>query len=70
MRRTKPELFYGMIGLEVVKISGKPFKSGSKINSVTGIVTNEEDPEKREGFTFEEDDSIVNCEMCELPTED
>lgn len=52
------------IGTKVYKISGNPFKSGFKVGTVTGVVTNEQDPKKRPAYTFEEDDSIVNCELC------
>lgn len=48
----------------VKKKSGKPFKSGYKINTVIGIVKNERDPEKRDAYIFKEDDSIVNIEQC------
>ena len=52
------------IGTRVYKFSGNPFKSGFKVATVTGVVTNEHDPKKRPAYTFEEDDSIVNCELC------
>jgi hypothetical protein len=50
--------------MEVIKKSGKPFKSGNKINTVTGETINLQDPKKRLAFTFLEDDSIVSCHQC------
>ena len=52
-----------MIGMRVKKPSGKPFKSGNKINTVKEIV----DYPNREGvkaFSFYEDDSVVDCNNC------
>lgn len=49
--------------MKVKKISGKPFKSGNKINTVAGII----DHPKRKGkkaYIFEEDDSYVSIEIC------
>ena len=44
--------------------NSKPFKSGSKINTVKGII---EHPQlKVPAFTFVEDDSYVNCSRCHL----
>ena len=52
----------------VAKKSLKPFKSGLIINTVSGTCVNEQDPKRREAYTFEEDDSIVNIDMCmEIP---
>ncbi len=53
------------IGLKVKKPSGKPFKSGSKENTVKGVVMH---PVLKNilAFTFEEDDSYVECRKCEL----
>ena len=53
---------------QVKKKSGKPFKSGKKVNSVKGIVTNENDPQKRNAYIFYDDDSVVNTEICEIIT--
>lgn len=50
------------------KKSGKPFKSGKKVNSVKGIVTNENDPQKRNAYIFYDDDSVVNTDICEIIT--
>lgn len=54
------------IGKQVRKKSGKPFKSGFLINTVKDTCTNEHDPKKRTAFTFEEDESMVNIDQCEL----
>ena len=53
---------------QVKKKSGKPFKSGKKVNSVEGIVTNENDPQKRNAYIFYDDDSVVNTDICEIIT--
>lgn len=53
---------------QVKKKSGKPFKSGKKVNSVKGIVTNENDPQKRNAYIFYDDDSVVNTNICEIIT--
>lgn len=53
---------------QVKKKSGKPFKSGKKVNSVKGIVTNENDPKKRNAYIFYDDDSVVNTDICEIIT--
>lgn len=47
------------IGKQVSKTSGKPFKSKEKANTVTGVVTHPVTGLR--GFTFAEDDSIVEC---------
>lgn len=52
-------------GTRVIKRSGNPFKSNLKVNTVKGYVTNHHDPKKRPAYTFYEDDSIVNCDICE-----
>lgn len=53
---------------QVKKKSGKPFKSGKKVNSVKGIVANENDPQKRNAYIFYDDDSVVNTDICEIIT--
>ena len=53
---------------QVKKKSGKPFKTGKKVNSVKGIVTNENDPQKRNAYIFYDDDSVVNIDICEIIT--
>lgn len=57
-------LYKSMIGKTVRKQSNKPFKSGEKHNTVFGIVTHM--PTMRSGFTFFEDDSVVECWRCKL----
>ena len=46
------------------KFAPKPFKSGQKINTVKAIVTHEQTG--RPGFTFEEDESVVECWRCSV----
>jgi hypothetical protein len=45
-------------------VSPKPFKSGLKVNTVKSLTTNPHI--NKPAFTFEEDDSVVNCETCSL----
>lgn len=54
--------WHSMIGARVAK-DRKPFKSGHKINTVKGIVVHEQTG--RLGFTFLEDDSVVECWKCQ-----
>lgn len=51
-----------MIGKQVYKKSGKPFKSTEKVNTVSGVTVNPNTNKK--AFTFDEDDSIVDCFIC------
>lgn len=53
------------IGWPVFKPSGKPFKSGSKVNHVKGLMWH---PflENAPCFTFVEDDSYVEVKRCRL----
>lgn len=51
------------VGKKVYKTSDKPFKSTFKIATVKGITINPWT--NRPAFTFEEDDSIVECRTCE-----
>lgn len=51
---------------KVKKKSGKPFKSSKKVNKAIGTIKNENDPMHRDAFIFEDDDSIVNVDMCEV----
>ena len=49
------------IGTKVYKKSGKPFLSGKKVNTITGIVDHPykiKNGEPVKAYTFEEDDSI------------
>lgn len=50
---------YFPAGIKVVKLSGKPFKSGSLENTVTGITVNRQHPDMPLAATFTEDDSVV-----------
>lgn len=63
------------VGCRVRKNSGKPFKSGKKINTIKSceIPFRLESPRGRYfkeeqliAFYFEEDDSFVECHICEL----
>lgn len=55
---------WAALGLKVRKPSGKPFKSGSKVNTITGM--SEHFVTKLPTFTFAEDDSQVECFRCML----
>lgn len=52
------------VGRKVTKDSGKPFKSGLKENTVKGVV--EHPVLKIPAFTFDEDESVVECRQCHL----
>ena len=58
------------IGKQVVKKSGKPFKSGNKINTVTDVIevdvpyNHNTTTIKRAAYKFVEDDSWVTAGMC------
>jgi hypothetical protein len=52
------------IGKQVFKPSGKPFKSGKKVNTANSLTINPNTG--RKAFTFIEDDSIVDVCQCEL----
>ncbi len=51
-----------LIGCSVKKVSGKPFKSGLKTNTIKGFMRHPQI--NRKAFTFFEDDSYVACYMC------
>jgi hypothetical protein len=61
------ETFISNIGMKTHKTSKegtvpKPFKSGLKTNTIKGVI---EHPElKIPAYTFEEDDSYVECRRC------
>ena len=55
--------FMPNIGKRVRKCSGKPFKCGEKINTVTGIIVNKELGNVA-CYTFVEDESYVECHRC------
>ena len=70
------ELYFSLwIGKKVSKSAGKtsnikPFKSKLLQNTVKGVTFHEEATKRKTtpvyGFTFEEDDSVVECWRCEL----
>lgn len=51
------------IGLEIIKHSGKPFKSGLKIGRVRELTTNPYS--LKDGFLMD-DGTIVDCHQCLL----
>lgn len=51
------------VGVKVEKLSGKIFKSGSKVNTIKGLSVNPNT--NKVGLTFNEDDSIVDAYTCE-----
>lgn len=66
-RKTNDEVY--PIGTKVKKISGKPFKSTFKINTVKDIVDSPFKIDKNTGkpvlsYMFEEDESFVCCNRC------
>jgi hypothetical protein len=46
------------------KFEPKPFKSGFKVNTVKSMVVHEQTG--RMGFTFHEDESVVECWRCSI----
>lgn len=52
------------IGKSVVKKSGKPFKSGNKVNTVIDVVVNPNT--NRVAFVFSDDYSVVDAHICVL----
>jgi len=61
--RNEPvEFFLPNIGCCVEKSSGCPFKSSLKVNTVIGVVWSEE--RKAAMYTFQEDESQVECWCC------
>jgi hypothetical protein len=58
---TNPE---DAIGKQVFKLSGKPFKSKAKYNTVKEVTVNPHT--KLPAFTFEEDSSIVDAHICDV----
>jgi hypothetical protein len=53
-------------GQRVQKLSGKPFKSSEKVNTVKSVTTNPQHPDNPPAYTFIEDDSVVGAAMCEI----
>ena len=52
------------MGKRCRKRSGKPFKSGLKVNTIKGVVVH---PTLNiPAYTFSEDDSYVECRQCEV----
>lgn len=51
-----------VIGTKVVKHSGKPFKSGKKEGTISGLTTNPHTG--KVAYTFEEDGSVVDAYQC------
>lgn len=63
-----PELIHPtFIGLEVIKKSNKPFKSGYKTGIVTGYSINEDSPKLKLAFIIDNDsENLVNVDICKL----
>lgn len=61
MRKDDP--YISWVGKRVSKRK-KPFKSGNKTNTVSGITINPNTG--KHAFVFEEDDSIVDANICEI----
>lgn len=64
--RNKKETEIYSVGTQVVKFSGKPFKSGLKINTIKAVVESPYKIDKETGngvpaYTFEEDESVVDA---------
>ncbi len=53
---------FGEVGIKVSKKSRKPFKSGNKINTVSGYILNPRTG--KDALMFDEDDSIVDLQQC------
>lgn len=53
-----------LIGKKVQKLSGKPFKSGFKVNTIKAFVVNPNT--YLPAYLFEEDDSTVDMRTCEI----
>lgn len=60
---TKTELEQ-MIGRKVCKLSDRPFKSGSKVNTIASVVKHAHI--QAWSFTFKEDDSVVEARQCRV----
>lgn len=63
-RHTHPEVWHSWVGRKVVKASGKPFKSGAKVATVTAVAVH--DHTTHLAFRFAEDASSVECFRCRL----
>lgn len=51
--------------LKVEKKSGKPFKSGNKVNTIKNIIEHPQNKGEK-AYTFYEDNSYVSVVMCEI----
>lgn len=60
----KEDSYKKWVGKRVYKSSSKPFKSGSKINTVLAVI--DHPVMGTPAFTFEEDASVVECRNCRL----
>jgi hypothetical protein len=57
--------FSRWLGKKVSKKSGKPFKSGLKVNTVSSYIFHHPKTD-RPSLTFWEDDSVVEVQKCDL----
>lgn len=65
--KDKMEIDYkSWVGKVVWKKTRKPFKSRLQKATVTEVMINPQSPKQKLAFTFKEDDSIVDCDVCEL----
>jgi hypothetical protein len=64
MRKRKQHVDPLPVGSVVHKISGKPFKSGLKRGTVSGVIDHLQLPGIK-AYTFEEDESYVRVSYCE-----
>jgi len=62
--KDNPEDFEKNIGKKCSKISGKPFLSKSKINTIKGVIEHQELGVP--AYIFEEDRSYVECKRCKI----
>jgi hypothetical protein len=53
----------GEINQQVIKVSGKPFKSGNTVNTIKGYMEHPQIPNEK-AYTFYEDDSYVEVRRC------
>lgn len=54
----------GRVGQQIVKRSGKPFKSGDKIGTIAALCCNLQHPRRVLAYVMKEDESIVNVDIC------
>jgi hypothetical protein len=60
----KKEQYMDMVGQKVIKKSKKPFKSMYQVATVKAVVKHA--VKDAPAYLFEEDDSYVECYMCEV----